>query len=49
MTTTVPVTGGELPAVSVKTAGEIPKDKIFACIRATEGGDGPRPGDPGVR
>ena len=34
VTTTVPVRGGVLAAVSVKTAGEIPKDKIFACVRA---------------
>ena len=34
VTTTVPITGGVLAAVSVKTAGEIPKDKIFACVCA---------------
>ena len=34
VTTTVPVTGGVLAAVSVKTAGEIPKGKIFACVGA---------------
>ena len=43
VTTTVPVTGGELPAVSVKTAGEIPKDKIFACIRALKAVTVPAP------
>mgnify|MGYP001864260031 FL=1 len=34
VTTTVPVRGGVLPAVSVKTAGDIPKSKIFDCVRA---------------
>ena len=34
VTTTVPVRGGVLATVSVKTAGEIPKDKIFDCVRA---------------
>ena len=34
VTTTVPVRGGVLAAVSVKTAGEIPKGKIFDCVRA---------------
>lgn len=34
VSTTVPVHGGVLAAVSVKTAGEIPKDKIFDCVRA---------------
>lgn len=34
VTTTVPVRGGVLPAVSVKTAGDIPKNKIFDCVRA---------------
>lgn len=34
VTTTVPVHGGVLAAVSVKTAGEIPKEKIFDCVRA---------------
>ena len=29
VTSSVRVTGGELPLVSVKTAGEIPKGKIF--------------------
>ena len=33
VTTTVRVTGGTLPAVSVKTRSDIPKDKIFECIR----------------
>lgn len=32
VTSSVPVTGGELPRISVKTAADIPKDKIFACM-----------------
>lgn len=32
VTTTLEVEGGVLPRVSVKTAGEIPKDKIMACM-----------------
>lgn len=32
VTTTVMVTGGKIPAVSVKTRTDIPKEKIFACI-----------------
>ncbi len=34
VTSTVKVTGGALPVVSVKTESDIPKDKIFACILA---------------
>ena len=34
VTTSVPVTGGSCPMVSVKTASAIPKDKIFDCISA---------------
>ncbi len=34
VTSTVRVEGGVLPAVSVKTAQDIPKDLIFACVRA---------------
>ena len=37
VTTTVAVTGGKLPVVSVKTKTDIPKDKIFDCIRALKG------------
>lgn len=33
VTTTVRIRGGELPVVSVKTASDIPKEKIFDCIR----------------
>ncbi len=29
VTSTVPVTGGQIPVVSVKTAGDVPKDSIF--------------------
>ncbi|MCD8224252.1 MAG: DUF1667 domain-containing protein [Clostridiales bacterium] len=32
VTSTVPVEGGDLPRVSVKTASDIPKGKIFACM-----------------
>ena len=32
VTSTVPVDGGEIPQVSVKTASDIPKNKIFACM-----------------
>ena len=34
VTTTVRVSGGTEPVVSVKTKEDIPKDKILACIRA---------------
>ncbi len=34
VTTTVRVSGGTLAAVSVKTASDIPKEKIFECIKA---------------
>lgn len=33
LTTTVRVRGGSLPAVSVKTLTDIPKDRIFQCMR----------------
>lgn len=33
VTSLVRVTGGELPVVSVKTAADIPKDRISQCIR----------------
>jgi CxxC motif-containing protein len=32
VTSTVRVTGGELPVVSVKTASDIPKNKITECL-----------------
>lgn len=34
VTSTVKVTGGDLCAVSVKTASDIPKASMFDCIRA---------------
>ncbi len=34
VTTTVKVLGGTLPAVSVKTATDIPKAKLFDCVKA---------------
>ena len=34
VTSTVRVSGGDLPAVSVKTASDIPKGKIFDCVKA---------------
>lgn len=33
VTSLVRVKGGELPVVSVKTAADIPKDKIMECIK----------------
>ncbi len=33
VTSTVRVTGGQLPVVSVKTAGDVPKDKVFDVMR----------------
>jgi CxxC motif-containing protein len=33
VTSTVPVIGGELDMVSVKTGQDIPKDKIFDCMK----------------
>lgn len=32
VTSTVPVSGGEIPMVSVKTQSPIPKDRIFGCM-----------------
>ena len=37
VTSLVRVKGGEQPVVSVKTAADIPKDKIADCIRALKG------------
>ena len=34
VTSTVRVTGGNAPTVSVKTKSDIPKDKIFDCAKA---------------
>lgn len=37
VTSTVPVVGGDQPRVPVKTADDIPKDKIFACMKDIRG------------
>ena len=37
VTTTVPVTGGKVTRINVKTEHDIPKDKIFECIAALRG------------
>lgn len=37
VTSTVRVEGGELPLVSVKTASDIPKGKIFQCMEEIRG------------
>ncbi len=37
VTSTVCVEGGQLPVVSVKTASDIPKGKIFDCINELKG------------
>lgn len=37
VTSTVRVSGGSSPMVNVKTASDIPKDKIFECIEALKG------------
>ena len=34
VTSTVRVSGGSCPMVNVKTASDIPKDKIFECVEA---------------
>lgn len=34
VTSTVRVTGGSCPMVNVKTASDIPKEKIFECVEA---------------
>ncbi len=43
VTSTVRVTGGTLAMVSVKTASDIPKGKIFECVRALQAIDVPAP------
>ena len=43
VTTTVRVSGGAETVVSVKTKEDIPKDQIFACIRAMKGITVPAP------
>lgn len=37
VTSTVKVTGGKAGIVSVKTNGDVPKGKIFDCIKALKG------------
>ena len=43
VTSSVKVLGGNIPVVSVKTASDIPKEKIFDCIRALKGIQIPAP------
>ncbi len=37
VTSTVPVKGGRIAMVSCKTKNDIPKDKIFDCMKAIDG------------
>lgn len=37
VTSTVRVEGGKVDMISVKTKEDIPKDKIFACVKALKG------------
>lgn len=37
VTTSVPVEGGSMPLVSVKTATDIPKNRVFDILRALKG------------
>ena len=34
VTSTVRISGGSIPALSVKTKEDIPKEKIFECVKA---------------
>ena len=43
VTSTVRVSGGSIQMVSVKTKEDIPKDKIFECVRALKGIQVPAP------
>lgn len=43
VTSTVRVLGGSIHMVSVKTKEDIPKDKIFECVRALKGIQVPAP------
>ena len=43
VTSTVKVVGGDAPTVSVKTKSDIPKDKIFDCIKALKEVEGVAP------
>jgi CxxC motif-containing protein len=37
VTSTVKVSGGKVPMINVKTQNDVPKDKIFECVRALKG------------
>ena len=43
VTSTVRVSGGSIQMVSVKTKEDIPKDRIFECVRALKGIQVPAP------
>ena len=43
VTSTVRVSGGSIQMVSVKTKEDIPKDRIFECVRALKGIQIPAP------
>lgn len=43
VTSTVRVSGGKLAMVSVKTQSDIPKDKIFDCVKALKDVEVPAP------
>lgn len=43
VTSTVRVSGGSIDMVSVKTKEDIPRDKIFQCVRALKGIQIPAP------
>ena len=37
VTTSVKITGGDIPMLSVKTARPVPKGKIMECVKAVQG------------
>ena len=43
VTSTVPVSGGAASMVSVKTKSDVPKEKIFECLRTLKGLTVPAP------
>lgn len=43
VTSTVPVKGGQIPVVSVKTAGDVPKDKVLDVMRDIRSASVPAP------
>lgn len=47
VTSTVRVSGGEIPMVSVKTSQEIPKEKTGLCMKELKGIEVPAPVAPG--